>query len=252
MRHSGFAYEHAHPARTPPRPKRRPPRPQHPIFSVFHQSGLRFGRHTASSRGLAVANRGNCTTRASDTPTTRRQKASCSAKPPRPPVRRAPEDPEGRGARLRCPWAAAGLGRASRRRAERSSRRGRLAGGPPPTGAQSSPAETTVRGALHPLRAAAPVTGRYTRSEGVHCLRIGCSASSHKNKRGICETTADTHRAPGARAPGALSIQRSPASIQQSAIRRHQSPISSQQPLHNHQSTISRHSTSRRRGHPRR
>ena len=35
---------------------------------------------------------------------------------------------------LRCPWAVAGPGRASRRRAERSSRRGRLAGGPPPTG----------------------------------------------------------------------------------------------------------------------
>ena len=39
-----------------------------------------------------------------------------------------------RRARLRCPWAVAGPGRASRRRAERSSRRGRLAGGPPPTG----------------------------------------------------------------------------------------------------------------------
>ena len=37
----------------------------------------------------------------------------------------------------RCPWAAAGPGRASRRRAERSSRRGRLAGGPPPTGTHS-------------------------------------------------------------------------------------------------------------------
>ena len=45
-----------------------------------------------------------------------------------------------RRAWLRRPWAAAGPGRASRRRAERSSRRGRLAGGPPPTGAQSSPA----------------------------------------------------------------------------------------------------------------
>ena len=40
-------------------------------------------------------------------------------------------------ARLRCPWAVAGPGRASRRRAERSSRRGRLAGGPPPTGTHS-------------------------------------------------------------------------------------------------------------------
>ena len=52
-------------------------------------------------------------------------------------------------------------------------------------------------------RAAAPVTGRDTRSEGVHCLRIGCSAPNHKNKRGICETIADTHKAPRARAPGA-------------------------------------------------
>ena len=47
----------------------------------------------------------------------------------------------------RCPWAAAGPGRASRRRAERSSRRGRLAGGPPPTGTQSSPAHRTARAA---------------------------------------------------------------------------------------------------------
>ena len=49
-----------------------------------------------------------------------------------------------RRARLRCPWAVAGPGRASRRRAERSSRRGRLAGGPPPTGTQSSPAQQAV------------------------------------------------------------------------------------------------------------
>ena len=44
---------------------------------------------------------------------------------------------------LRCRWAVAGPGRASRRRAERSSQRGRLAGGPPPTGTgtPSSPAQ---------------------------------------------------------------------------------------------------------------
>jgi len=53
--------------------------------------------------------------------------------------------------------------------------------------------------ALHPLWASAPVMGLCTRSEGVHRLRIGCSAPNHKNKRGICETTADTHKAPGAR-----------------------------------------------------
>ena len=45
------------------------------------------------------------------------------------------------GARPRCRWAAAGPGRASRRRAERSSRRGRRAGGPPPTGTHSGPAQ---------------------------------------------------------------------------------------------------------------
>ena len=41
----------------------------------------------------------------------------------------------------RCRWAAAGPGRASRRRAERSSRRGRRAGGPLPTGTHSGPAQ---------------------------------------------------------------------------------------------------------------
>ena len=40
-------------------------------------------------------------------------------------------------------------------------------------------------------RGATPDPSRYTRSEGVHCLRIGC-APNHKNKRGICETIADT------------------------------------------------------------
>ena len=97
--------------------------------------------------------------------------------PQPPPVRRIPEGPEGtaaipmggggawpdneathratsatrrhwcggrrwdRRARLRCPWAAAGPGRASR--STTPSRRlacGDLAGGPPPTGTQSSPA----------------------------------------------------------------------------------------------------------------
>ena len=37
---------------------------------------------------------------------------------------------------------------------------------------------------MHPLRGAAPVTWRCTRTEEVHCLRIGCSAPTYKNKRG--------------------------------------------------------------------
>ena len=44
-------------------------------------------------------------------------------------------------------------------------------------------------GALHPLRGATPDAGRYTRSEEVHCLRIGCSAPTHKNKRGADRTS---------------------------------------------------------------
>ena len=43
----------------------------------------------------------------------------------------------GGGARLRHPWAVAGPGRTTSRSAERSSQRGRLAGGPPPTGTHS-------------------------------------------------------------------------------------------------------------------
>ena len=38
--------------------------------------------------------------------------------------------------------------------------------------------------ALHPLCGGAPVTWRCTRTEEVHCLRIGCSAPTNKNKRG--------------------------------------------------------------------
>ena len=59
---------------------------------------------------------------------------SCNPKTPPAPV------PGCRRARLRCPWAAVEPGRTTSRRAERSSRRGRRAGGPPPTGTPSSPA----------------------------------------------------------------------------------------------------------------
>ena len=48
----------------------------------------------------------------------------------------------------------------------------------------ATPTTATSTGALHPLRGGAPVTWRCTRTEEVHCLRIGCSAPTHKNKRG--------------------------------------------------------------------
>ena len=74
-----------------------------------------------------------------------------------------------RRARLRCRWAAAGPGRASRRRTERSSRRGRRAGGPPPTGTPSSPAAIAAGceaqpGALQPHN---PHTRPHTRPHRV-------------------------------------------------------------------------------------
>ena len=61
------------------RPKHRPPRPKHPKFSHFHRSGLRFGRFPAQRRSIGGVGRH-------------------------------------RRAWLRCRWAAAGPGRASRRR----------------------------------------------------------------------------------------------------------------------------------------
>ena len=59
-----------------------------------------------------------------------------------PQVWRALEDP---WAWLRCPWAGAGPGRTTSRRAERSSRRGRIAGGSPPTGTHSDQAPQVWR-----------------------------------------------------------------------------------------------------------
>ena len=70
-------------------------------------------------------------------------------------------------ARLRCPWSVAGPGRASSRRAEQSSQRGRLAGGPPPTGTQSSPAQQGTHSSP-PQRAAGPSGARNTSGATCH------------------------------------------------------------------------------------
>ena len=50
----------------------------------------------------------------------------------------------------------------------------------------------TRYGALHPLRGGAPVTWRYTRTEEVHCLRIGCSAPTTRTNAELAHRT--THR----------------------------------------------------------
>ena len=58
--------------------------------------GLHCGGHTPSSRDRAATNRGNCTTRGSDTPATRRQPAPNAAKPPPLPESSALQGPRAR------------------------------------------------------------------------------------------------------------------------------------------------------------
>ena len=48
----------------------------------------------------------------------------------------------------------------------------------------TTPTAATSTGAMHPIRGTTPDMGRCTRTEEVHCLRIGCSAPTNKNKRG--------------------------------------------------------------------
>ena len=91
---------------------------------------------------------------------------------------------------------AAGPGRASRLRTERSSRRGQRAGGQPRTGAQSSPARNNS------ARAATPVTGRCTRYGPLHPLRgaapdqKGCTAYGSGAAHPITRTNAESARRP--------------------------------------------------------
>ena len=68
----------------------------------------------------------------------------------------------------RCRWAAAGPGRASRRRAERSSQRGRLAGGPPPTGTHSGRALRRTERPWHPTTATTRRPRRAARARTGH------------------------------------------------------------------------------------
>ena len=63
----------------------------------------------------------------------------------------------------------------------------------------TTPTAATSAGALHPIRGTTPDKGHCTRTEKVHCLRIGCSAPTHKNKRG----TDRTHLRSATTSPGA-------------------------------------------------
>ena len=121
--------------------------------------------------------------------------------------------------------------------------------------------------ALHPLRGTTPVTGRCTRYEALHPLRgaapeqKGCNAYGSGAAHPATRTNAESARRPPTRTrprklalpgPSAFSDHQPAFNNRRSVVTNHQSPISGQQPLHNHQSTISQRSTSRRRGRPRR
>ena len=162
-------------------PNRRPPRPKHSKFTQFHRSGLHFGRihpqhrqcgdsskaygdcHSVRGRQSLAGHRkrrtephvNNLPHRHGGRRRTRKARPRCrwAAAWPGHASRRRTEPHqsprphrcgERRKAWLRYPWAAAWPGRASRRRAERRSQRGRLAGGPPPTGT-GTPSSPTQR-----------------------------------------------------------------------------------------------------------
>ena len=48
----------------------------------------------------------------------------------------------------------------------------------------NKPSTEPDRATVHPFRRDTPVTSRHTRSEGVQCLRIGCTASHNKHNCG--------------------------------------------------------------------
>ena len=76
----------------------------------------------------------------------------------------------------RCRWAVAGPGRASRRRAERSSQRGRLAGGPPPTGTHSG------RGLRRPEHQRCNMPPRHNKTARPHRGRAAQSVSKAQRR----------------------------------------------------------------------
>ena len=67
-----------------------------PTTALFHRFLARWSAFWAPRPSDSLWGGGNCTTRGCDTPATRCQRASCSAKPPHRCRRRAPQHPTGR------------------------------------------------------------------------------------------------------------------------------------------------------------
>ncbi len=81
--------------------------PKWPILGVSALQVCSLATTPPRVAAFPPSNGGNCTTRGSDTSATLPLRASYSAKPPPPPVWRAPEGRRDRRAWLRCPWAVA-------------------------------------------------------------------------------------------------------------------------------------------------
>ena len=99
---------------------------------------------------------------------------------------------------LRCPWAVAGPGRTTSRRAERSSRRGRLAGGPLPTGTHSGQAHRAERAAAgHAKGAGTEVPAPHSATASSRLRPNGCQSWRRRRiHRNMPPTTAAPRPAP--------------------------------------------------------
>ena len=113
-------------------------------FGDLHAMGLHFCDYTASSRGLTTANWGNRTIR---TATRRRHANSQLLVLPNPHRSRSGGRRRDRRAWLRCPWAAAGPGRASRSTTPSEARVWRSRGGAAAHGHNQQPGPNRPRGA---------------------------------------------------------------------------------------------------------
>ena len=124
-------------------------------FGDLHAMGLHFCDYTASSRGLTTANWGNRTIR---TATRRRHANSQLLVLPNPHRSRSGGRRRDRRAWLRCPWAAAGPGRASRSTTPSEARVWRSRGRAAAHGHTKQPGPNRPRGARNTRGATSNMT----------------------------------------------------------------------------------------------
>ena len=80
--------------------------------------------------------------------------------------------------------------------------------------------DSTQSAALHPLRSAAPLTKRCTRSERVQCLPMGCTAPSATSTNAESPTKVQPDRKHSSRSEGVEPYRPQPTTTSSSADRR--------------------------------